>query len=127
MTTDPLQEDYPNLSSYTFCHENPVNMIDPDGCGDYYTNKGIWLGTDKKNNNLTYLAEGVKNGKFINAKKVLLKFWYIYVSKFEETFICKREIDALPPIIRFAVFILLTEPSRIPLFNLLAIELLMAE
>ena len=58
---------------------------------------------------------------------VLLKFWYIYVSKFEETFICKREIDALPPIIRFAVFILLTEPSRIPLFNLLAIELLMAE
>lgn len=62
---------------------------------------------------------------FINM--VLLKFWYIYVSKFEETFICKREIDALPPIIRFAVFILLTEPSRIPLFNLLAIELLMAE
>lgn len=62
-----------------------------------------------------------------NNKKVLLKFWYIYVSKFEETFICKREIDALPPIIRFAVFILLTEPSRIPLFNLLAIELLMAE
>ena len=60
-------------------------------------------------------------------KVVLLKFWYIYVSKFEETFICKREIDALPPIIRFAVFILLTEPSRIPLFNLLAIELLMAE
>lgn len=59
--------------------------------------------------------------------RVLLKFWYIYVSKFEETFICKREIDALPPIIRFAVFILLTEPSRIPLFNLLAIELLMAE
>lgn len=62
-----------------------------------------------------------------NIKMVLLKFWYIYVSKFEETFICKREIDALPPIIRFAVFILLTEPSRIPLFNLLAIELLMAE
>ena len=60
-------------------------------------------------------------------REVLLKFWYIYVSKFEETFICKREIDALPPIIRFAVFILLTEPSRIPLFNLLAIELLMAE
>ena len=63
----------------------------------------------------------------IRKKVVLLKFWYIYVSKFEETFICKREIDALPPIIRFAVFILLTEPSRIPLFNLLAIELLMAE
>lgn len=65
--------------------------------------------------------------RVIEKMRVLLKFWYIYVSKFEETFICKREIDALPPIIRFAVFILLTEPSRIPLFNLLAIELLMAE
>ena len=75
MTTDPLQEDYPNLSSYAFCHENParptnpVNMIAPDGCGDYYTNKRIWLGTERENNNLTYLAEGIKNGKFINAPK----------------------------------------------------------
>ena len=81
---------------------------------------------------LSYLLPGdmIWNGnpKYLHEKKlVLLKFWYIYVSKFEETFICKREIDALPPIIRFAVFILLTEPSRIPLFNLLAIELLMAE
>lgn len=78
------------------------------------------------------ISVSLVNGEFsftMAGKKieVLLKFWYIYVSKFEETFICKREIDALPPIIRFAVFILLTEPSRIPLFNLLAIELLMAE
>lgn len=79
---------------------------------------------------LSYPYIGIKSKtKLIEDIKfeVLLKFWYIYVSKFEETFICKREIDALPPIIRFAVFILLTEPSRIPLFNLLAIELLMAE
>ena len=37
--------------------ENGVAMLSsvlrsyPDGCGDYYTNKGICLGTDKKNNN----------------------------------------------------------------------------
>lgn len=37
--------------------ENGVAMLssvlrsDTDGCGDYYTNKGICLGTDKKNNN----------------------------------------------------------------------------
>ena len=73
------------------------------------------------------LTEHLDDAEICNICRVLLKFWYIYVSKFEETFICKREIDALPPIIRFAVFILLTEPSRIPLFNLLAIELLMAE
>ena len=76
-------------------------------------------------NGCNVIYGGSDNGK--TTLLVLLKFWYIYVSKFEETFICKREIDALPPIIRFAVFILLTEPSRIPLFNLLAIELLMAE
>lgn len=37
--------------------ENGVAMLssvlrsDADGCGEYYTNKGICLGTDKKNNN----------------------------------------------------------------------------
>ena len=28
------------------------------------------MGTDKKKDNLTYLATGVKNGEFINAKKI---------------------------------------------------------
>ena len=70
MSTDPLQENYPNVSSYTYCHENPLNMIDPDGCGDYYTNKGVWLGTDNKKDDLTYLASEKKNGKFINAIKL---------------------------------------------------------
>ena len=102
------------------------------GIGTLYRPWGIKREAKAKAAEIQILAEAkVKEQQiFSEAKKqleVLLKFWYIYVSKFEETFICKREIDALPPIIRFAVFILLTEPSRIPLFNLLAIELLMAE
>jgi len=28
---DPLAEDYPNLSSYVYCANNPVKFVDPDG------------------------------------------------------------------------------------------------
>lgn len=29
---DPLAEKNPNMTPYHFCHNNPINMIDPDGC-----------------------------------------------------------------------------------------------
>jgi len=28
---DPLAEKYPNISSYVYCADNPVNVVDPDG------------------------------------------------------------------------------------------------
>ncbi|PXV63754.1 RHS repeat-associated protein [Dysgonomonas alginatilytica] len=31
ISTDPLQEKYPNISSYAYCALNPVKYIDPDG------------------------------------------------------------------------------------------------
>ncbi|MDY3852539.1 MAG: RHS repeat-associated core domain-containing protein [Prevotella sp.] len=31
MSTDPLEEKYPNISSYDYCMNNPVKFIDPDG------------------------------------------------------------------------------------------------
>jgi RHS repeat-associated protein len=61
---DPLTEDYKDISSYLYCHANPVVMTDPDGLGDYYTKGGKWLGTD-----------GDKNGKiFITASVTLNKY-----------------------------------------------------
>ncbi len=47
MSADPLEEDYPNLSAYGYCHNNPIILYDPDGKGDYFTNSGIYLGYDK--------------------------------------------------------------------------------
>ena len=33
---DPLAEKYYPYSPYMYCHDNPVNRIDPDGRDDYY-------------------------------------------------------------------------------------------
>jgi RHS repeat-associated protein len=30
--TDPMQGKYPGISTYAFCHNNPINTIDPCGC-----------------------------------------------------------------------------------------------
>ena len=37
-TMDPLAEDYPWISPYHYCSNNPVNRIDPDGRDDFYFN-----------------------------------------------------------------------------------------
>ena len=35
MSTDPMELDYPGVSSYAYCHGNPVNRIDLWGMDDY--------------------------------------------------------------------------------------------
>lgn len=39
MSTDALQERYYELSSYAFCHNNPVIYVDPDGNTDFVNEK----------------------------------------------------------------------------------------
>ena len=47
-SVDPLAEKYPDISPYVYCHDNPVNKIDPDGMDDYYTIFGNYLYSDNK-------------------------------------------------------------------------------
>jgi RHS repeat-associated protein len=47
-SVDPKALDFPNVSSYVFCHDNPVVMVDPDGRIDFPMTKaylnGLWNG-----------------------------------------------------------------------------------
>ena len=77
-TTDPLEEEYPNITTYGFCHNNPVVLVDPDGMGDYYNKAGRWLGNDGRKDNIAYLADAVSKDKagrnhFQNANVLSLK------------------------------------------------------
>ena len=55
ISTDPLEEDYPNIISYGYCHNSPVTLIDPNGEGDYYAQDGTYLATDRKKDNYIYV------------------------------------------------------------------------
>lgn len=66
---DPLCEKYYNVSPYAYCHNNPINRIDPDGMDDYYTRSGDYLGSNKaKTDNIYITDEGqyrqLEDGKY---------------------------------------------------------------
>jgi hypothetical protein len=56
---DPLAEDYVDVSAYLYCHANPLILVDPNGCGDYYNISGKWLGTDGHKDGFVFIAESV--------------------------------------------------------------------
>lgn len=44
---DSHAEDYYSRSPYVYCHDNPVNRIDPTGNDDFYSDKGVFLYHDE--------------------------------------------------------------------------------
>ena len=61
---DPLCEDNPEVSPYVYCHNNPVNMTDPDGKDDYYDIFGNYLYKDnKETDNIIIRNEALYNMK----------------------------------------------------------------
>jgi RHS repeat-associated protein len=68
LSTDPLQEKYPEVSTYAYCSNNPVNAIDPDGRSTYVLNNddGTYrvVGGNLDDDDLNiYLFSAGKNGE----------------------------------------------------------------
>lgn len=49
-SVDPLCEKFYSISPYAYCHNNPVNRIDPDGMADYFGYDGKYYGNDGAKN-----------------------------------------------------------------------------
>jgi RHS repeat-associated protein len=48
---DPMAEKYPNVGGYVYCHNSPVNLIDPDGMDDYINEQGKKVYSDGRTTN----------------------------------------------------------------------------
>lgn len=48
MCTSIFDKDKNNVSSYAYCHDNPVNMIDFNGKDSYYTKNGDFVCKNNK-------------------------------------------------------------------------------
>jgi len=48
LSVDPMSDERPNLTSYNYCQNNPIMLIDPDGNLDdhYLSEEGKYLGSD---------------------------------------------------------------------------------
>ena len=54
---DPLAEKYPESSSYVYCHNNPVKLIDNDGSDDFFSSSGYYVKSSGQTN-IIYIVVG---------------------------------------------------------------------
>ena len=85
LSVDPMSDKYPSLSPYTYCADNPVKLVDPNGeeIGDYYSFDGKFLGSDGKKDNRVYQQS--ENGDVTYALGVLKQPSFEYVGDIDET------------------------------------------
>jgi len=62
LSVDPLAGNYPSMSPYMYTAGNPIMLVDPDGMriGDFYNQKGKYLGTDGKTDKKNYVVTDKK-------------------------------------------------------------------
>ena len=62
LSVDPMSDKYPHVTSYNYCANNPIMLIDPDGEDPIYA-KNFWgkvktIGDDGRKGNGSYLVRG---------------------------------------------------------------------
>lgn len=82
---DPLCEKYYNVSPYVYCHNNPVNMTDPDGKDDLFDENGNFLVRTKYGTSVMIKSgEGytkITNVDFSNNQKIIENIGRHYLAK----------------------------------------------
>ena len=67
MVPDPLAEKYYSVSPYAYCHDNPINAIDPDGRDDFFDENGKFIKKTKTGDNIMVKSG---NDKYVNFASV---------------------------------------------------------
>ena len=67
MAPDPLAEKYYGVSPYAYCHDNPMNAIDPDGRDDFFDENGKFIKKTKTGDNIMVKSG---NNKYVNFTSV---------------------------------------------------------
>ncbi len=67
MVPDPLAEKHYGVSPYAYCHDNPINAIDPDGRDDFFDENGKFIKKTKTGDNI-FIRSG--NDKYVNFASV---------------------------------------------------------
>ena len=70
LSVDPMSDKYPSLSPYTYCADNPVKLVDPNG-EDWYEKDGKMYYTTQYTSNEAFQKSGIKGtykGKFFAEK-----------------------------------------------------------
>ncbi len=67
MVPDPLAEKHYGVSPYAYCHDDPINAIDPDGRDDFFDENGKFIKRTKTGDNI-FIRSG--NDKYVNFASV---------------------------------------------------------
>ena len=107
-SVDPLAEKYPDISPYVYCHDNPVNKIDPDGMDDYFNELGAFvsrIGSGSKvmiKSGESYIC--INDIDFSNNIKVIENIGIHYLSKSDKDKFTLRVSNTSNDIPKDAVF-----------------------